>query len=129
MLYGLGPTLWHWRRALTIGTAIFAFIAALGGAIHASGDIEPYAPAHREYVRETVKIADERVLKKQLDIQLEQAQGKREWVEDALTNWQLRLSTTTDLSAKFMMEQRILNLNETLEKLNKQIETLHKERE
>jgi hypothetical protein len=114
-------------------TGVLAFVAAIGGAVAAVPKIEPVFPAHRLYVREevrhvhdTIQMAQDASIRALRDVQVEQAEGKREAADDALATWQLKLSGTTDETAKQLIRERIRALENTQRKLDGQINTLNR---
>ena len=80
------------KNPLKTAMAVFVFIGALGGAIAAVPKIEPFAPAHRAYVRE--QVAEEKTMQILRDVQIEQAEGKRDATINDLAKWTLEYSKT-----------------------------------
>lgn len=118
-----------------IAGVVGAFTGAIVGGAAAWTIVEPYMIAHRGYVRfVTMQFADKsdaaqnqsrRVIR---DLQVEQADGKRDAAEEAIFKWGLELSKATDEQAKQLITARIRELQNTKQKLDNQIDTLNRAR-
>ena len=148
ILDGIGGTLWSTGTRKTI-TSIAAMIAAMFGAYSAikanANDIEYVIPAHRGFVRvaaeeilakhakedeERAKLLSEQTKKVQrvlYHVQIEQADGKREAVENDLFKAQLEMKKAEkvgDSDTAQFVQQQVIKLQETKSKLDRQIDTL-----
>lgn len=127
-----------WSKLMRIGK-IAGIVGALTGAVVGAAAawpiLEPYLAAHRGYVRFIAMEATGKYQADQLesrrvvrDIQVEQADGKREQTEEAIFKWQLELAKAPDEQARQLISNRIRELQNTKAKLINQIDTLNKVR-
>lgn len=111
------------RKRITIA---LSFISLLAGTIIAVASaipvVEPYAPAHRLYVRE--QVAEEKTTRILRDLQIEQAEGKRDAVRDKLYQWQDKLTEATDPEKKAFYRERVRETKDTQIKLEEQLRVL-----
>lgn len=119
------------RKLITGITAIFAFVAAIGGAVKAWPDLEPGMPALRHYVRSEVtdaerrvKIAQEGTVRILRDLQIEQAEGKRDRIENDIAKWALERGKTQDPGTAAMIDEELRRSVQTKQRIDRQIETL-----
>lgn len=120
------------RKLVTAGlTAIGLVTGTIVSIDKAWPVVEPAVPALRYYVRDTtgeverrIKMAQEAILKRLNDTQLEQAQGKLETTQDNLARWHLDYSKETDDQRKLLIGRQIRELETTAIKLRSQINTL-----
>jgi predicted negative regulator of RcsB-dependent stress response len=117
------------RKSCTVLAAIFGLIAAFASAWPV---MEPFIPAHRAYARDLTehveKVAENYATKNAAilrDVQIEQAEGKRDAVASELFKWQVELNKTSDENIKPMVQEQIRRLNNIQDKLNDQIKTLN----
>lgn len=128
------PEIWsHLLRLGKIAGVVGAITAAIIGVATAWPLIEPYVAAHRGYVRHVAaEIGDKNELAQHQnrkvirDLQIEQADGKRDQIEEAIFKWEIELAKITDEQARFLINSRIRELQNTKSKLENQIETLNK---
>ena len=122
------------RKRLTVA---LSFVSLLAGTIVAVAKalpvVEPYAPAHRAYVREqhddTVQIAQSAAKENQAilrDLQVEAAEGKLAATTNDLAKWNLELNKAADESTKDIIRRQINTLEATKRKLEAQINTLNR---
>lgn len=97
--------------------------------------IEPYLVAHRGYVRHVSdsvsnnsSAAQSESRKVIRDLQVEQAEGKRDQADEALFKWKVELNKAADDQTRQLIFERLRELENTKRKLGDQIETLNKAR-
>ena len=116
------------RKAITSITVTASCITAVAAA---APTVEPFVPAHRAYVRyETeeftskLKLAQTEVQRTLMNIQKEQADGKKEAAENDLFKARLELGKATDDQTKQFIGEQVHKLESTIRKLDSQIDTL-----
>lgn len=123
------------RKIVTISSAVTVFLGTIISINKAAPIMEPWAPAHRMYVRDyadgiknelqTADTGNSYILR---DLQIEQAEGKRDAAKNDITKWNLELAKTKDPSTRALIDKTIIDLNANYEKLQEQIRTLTKMR-
>lgn len=121
------------RKITTVCSVIGALTGTIIGIAKATPIAEPWWYASRGYVRdvngETMNkfmAADNKFEHKLDSIQLEQAEGKSEAVDNDLFKAGLELKKAADDATREYIQQHINQLNSTKDKLKSQIETLRK---
>ena len=132
---GIAGTLWSTgtRKAITSTAAAIAAVAgAITGVNAAWPMVEPLLPAHRAYARDlsghVEKIAESYANKNAIilrDVQVEQAEGKRDAVDGEIFKWTIELNKASDESVKPLISEQIRRLSVAKDKLNDQIKTLN----
>ena len=132
---GIVGTAWgsYRRKAITVCGLIAAVTGAIVGIAKATPVVEPWWYASRGYVRDVgaenenrIKLAQSKIEKKLDHIQLEQAQGKSESVDNDLFKAGLEFKKASDDQTKEYIQQHINKLTATKDRLKSQIETLRK---
>lgn len=120
------------RKALTSIALVASTITAVATAAPTA---EPWIAAHRGYVREIVdalekkfRIAEDKGYATIRDLQIEQAEGKRDQAAELIFKWQVELGKAPDDQAKALISDRLRDLERTKRRLDAQIETLTKAR-
>ena len=101
-------------------TAVAVMVSAIVGAATVA---EPYLPAHRGYVR----LSEAQVERSMHEVKVDIANGKREATDNDLFKAGLELKRATDEGTKEYIQQQILRLQQTKEKLDRQIDTLERQ--
>ena len=117
------------RKSCTVLAAIFGFITAFASAWP---NMEPLMPAHRAYARDLTdhveKVAETYANKNAAilrDVQIEQAEGKRDAVNGEIFKWTIELNKTADENVKPLISEQIRRLSGAKDKLDDQIKTLN----
>lgn len=120
------------KKAATSITLVASCITAVAAAAPV---VEPYIAAHRGYVRDVASIVDSKTKLAQAesqrvirDLQVEQAEGKRDQTEESMFKWSRELEKATDEQAKQLIRERIRDLANTKSRLESQIRTLNEVR-
>lgn len=132
----MSPQLWdRLLRTGKIAGVVVAITGAIVGVATAWPLIEPYMAAHRAYVRavamgltdsyQAAQSDSRRVIR---DLQIEQAEGKRDSATDAIVKWTIEIRKSNDETTKSMIQGQIDQLLMTKRRLNEQIDTLNKTR-
>ena len=123
----------HVRRAAVWAGAITTITGAIVGMSRALPVVEPYWPAHRMYVRDRVDFARDEFKATEnsntlilRDLQIEQAEGKRDAVKNDLAKWAVELNKTQDPQTRQLIEKTINEQNATYERLQEQLRSLNK---
>lgn len=124
------PALWpifeaHRKKWISLLT----LVAALGGALATWQHIEPVFPAHRAYVRDLFNVTIAPLARKQSDIQIELAEGKRSDLRQARARWVLEYNKAQDATTKGMAEDQIAEIDTQLSRLQDQLKILQRLRE
>ena len=131
---GVTGTLWgsKIRKRITLACGFVAAVcSAIVGIAKAAPVIDPYWPASHSYVLEIAdKKADKdttiKVERALHHIQIEQAEGKRESTENDLFKAGLEMKKAVDDDTRQYIQQQVNRLQQTKDKLDKQIEILSK---
>ncbi len=125
-----------WIRLMRVGKfagIVVAITAAIVGVATAWPLLEPWVAAHRGYVREVSSAIEFKLNLAQIkgyaairDIQIEQAEGKRDQVEDSIFKWNIEMEKAPDLQSKSLIADRIRDLQNIKRKLDSQLDTLNK---
>ena len=117
------------RKSCTILAAFFGAITAFAAAWPV---MEPFIPAHRAYARDLTdhveQVAENYANKNAAilrDVQVEQAEGKRDAVDGEIFKWTIELNKASDESVKPLISEQIRRLSVAKDKLNDQIKTLN----
>lgn len=128
-----------WQRLSNFGKVcgvVAAITSAIVGIAAAVPIVEPYMVAHRGFVRDSISFSAQANVLSQTesqrtirDLQIEQAEGKREAVQDALLKWAVEANKTTDTQTKQLIAERLRELAISKRMLDSQIDTLNKVRQ
>lgn len=120
------------RRIMWVSGVVAAISGGIVGGAKAWPLVEPYFLAHRGYVRDyTTQISDKanagqedsrRVIR---DLQIEQAEGKRDQADDSLLKWRVELGKASDAQTVQLIAKQITTLETMKSKLVNQIQTLN----
>lgn len=110
----------HW--AIKAATAVFLLLSAMGGAAATWDRFGWWVPASVRYVNDTINPHAARLK----DLQIEQAEGKRDVVEESIFKWNDTISKEHDDDKRLLYRQRVRELEQTKRRLDDQIDTLRK---
>lgn len=128
-----------YRRLMYWGKLVGMIGVTAGAIVSAAAAwplIEPYLAAHRGYVRyvagevsngaSTAQSESRKVIR---DLQVEQAEGKRDAAAGDLVKWEIELGKTSNDQTRALIEKQMRELTVTKHRLDSQIETLNKARD
>lgn len=124
------------RKRITVAATTVGVIAgAITAAASAYVVIEPVMPALRYYVRDLVRDVihtaqdtakdNGRILR---DLQIEQAEGKRDATINDIAKWQIELAKALDDNSKEIIMRQLKSLDAARRNLEAQIDTLSRSR-
>ena len=123
------------KGVVMIVSGIATVTAAIIGLHNVEPIIDPWMPATRGYVSETITgfkslIASEQTTTNSIlrDIQVEQAEGKLDATRDAIAKAQIEKAKTSDAGTLSILDQHLKNLIATQARLEEQLRSLKKAR-
>lgn len=125
----------HIKKLLLWCSALTIITGAIVSTDKAAPIVEPYWFAHRLYVRNSVESVRSEFKATEngntiilRDVQIEQAEGKRDAVKNDLAKWAVELTKTQDPTTRQLIEKTISEQTATYERLQEQLRSLLKMR-